>query len=390
MDRVTDMFKHALHWPSAALMTLLSSLALTLPAGAASSIPGATIVLGQSAPLTGPSSQLGIEMRDGALAYFDYINSKGGVNGRKIVLKTLDDASDAQKAADNTKQLIEQDGAFALFGYVGIGPSKAAMPLVEKENLPFFAPLTGGEFLHAQFRPNVFNIRAGNALEAEKIAENLEGMGFKKVAVLYNDDAAGKAAYDEFDRAMKQHKMTVLGSATIPRNSTDVAAAATKIRAMQVNAVLMITTYPASAAFIKAMRQDPLAVPFFWNMSFVGSQGLAKALGDGASGVMISQVMPSPWNERLALTKEYKALYLNKPERQAGFSSLEGFIAAKAFVKGLERAGTRLTRASFKDAVESPQGLDLGGFALKFSPTNHEASNYVELTVIRRDGKFVY
>ncbi len=378
------MFKHALQWSWAVLFTLSTCLAAAAPG-----VSGDTIVLGQSAPLTGPSSQLGIEMRDGALAYFDYINSNGGVHGRKIVLKTLDDAADAQRAASNTRQLIDTERAFALFGYVGIGPAKAAMPMVEQEKVPFFAPLTGGEFLHAQFRPNVFNIRAGNALEGEKIVENLEGMGFKKIAVLYNDDAAGKAAYDEFERTLQKRRLSVMGSATIPRNSTDVAAAAAKIRAMQPNAVLMITTYPASAAFIQAMRKDALSIPFFWNMSFVGSQGLAKALGIGAAGVMISQVMPSPWNERLTLTREYRKLYLNKPERQPGFSSLEGFIAAKAFVTGLERAGTQLTRTSFRNAVES-SGIDLGGFVLKFSPTNHEASNYVELTVIRRDGKFVY
>lgn len=384
------MFKHAPLSHAAIRFALLAVLAAALPAMAAQGVTGNTVVLGQSAPLTGPSSLLGTEMRDGALAWFDYVNSKGGVNGRKIILKTLDDGADAERAGKNTAQLTGTDDVFALFGYVGIGPSKAAMPWVEKADLPFFGALTGGEFLHTKFRPNVFNLRASNAQEADKIVENLHGMGSRKVAVLYNEDAAGKAAYDEFDRAMKKHGMTVTGSATIPRNSTDVAAAALKIRAMQVNAVLMITTYPASAAFIKAMRKDAIDVPFFWNMSFVGSQGLAKALGDGAPGVMISQVMPSPWNERLALIKDYKRLYLNKPGRQAGFSSLEGFIAARAFVQGLERAGTRLTRASFKDALESAKSIDLGGFKLTFSPTDHEASDYVELTVIRRDGTFMY
>jgi ABC-type branched-subunit amino acid transport system substrate-binding protein len=105
---------------------------------------------------------------------------------------------------------------------------------------------------------------------------------------------------------------------------------------------------------------------------------------------MISQVMPSPWNDKLVLTTEYNQLYRGKPGRQPGFSSLEGFIAAKAFVKGLEDAGAHLTRASFKKALESMHGVDLGGYALKFSPTNHEASSYVELTVLRRDGTFLY
>lgn len=379
------MNRHVFPWLVAVLLSLT-----TIAGKAATGVTDTTIVVGQSAPLTGPASQQGIEMRDGALAYFDYINSKGGVAGRKIVLKTLDDAANTERAANNTRQLIAQDGVFALFGYVGIEPSRAALPMVEKENLPFFAPLTGGALLHTQFRPNVFNIRAGNALEGEKIAENMQGMSFKKIAVLYSDDAGGKAAYEEFAQALKKYGMHVMGSATIARNSTNVAAAAAAIRAMEPHAVMLIATYPSSAAFIQAMRKDALSIPFFWNMSFVGSQGLSKALGRDAAGVMISQVMPSPWHARMALIKQYRELYLRQPGRQPGFSSVEGFIAAKAFVQGLERAGSRLTRASFRAALESATNVDLGGFTLQFSPTSHEASRYVELTVIRRDGNFLY
>lgn len=379
------MTRHVFPWLAAMLLSLATTASIAAPG-----VTDTTITLGQSAPLTGPASQQGIEMRDGALAYFGYVNSKGGVAGRKIVLKTLDDGANTERAASNTRQLIAQDGVFALFGYVGIEPSKAALPMVEQENLPFFAPLTGGASLHTQFRPNVFNIRAGNALEGEKIAENMQAMRFKKIAVLYSDDAGGKAAYEEFAQALSKYGMHAMGSATIARNSTNVAAAAATIRAMEPHAVLMIATYPSSAAFIQAMRKDALSIPFFWNMSFVGSQGLSRALGRDAAGVMISQVMPSPWNARMALIKEYRELYLRQPGRQPGFSSVEGFIAAKAFVMGLERAGARLTRASFKAALESARDMDLGGFTLQFSPANHEASRYVELTVIRRDGTFLY
>jgi ABC-type branched-subunit amino acid transport system substrate-binding protein len=138
------------------------------------------------------------------------------------------------------------------------------------------------------------------------------------------------------------------------------------------------------------MRKDAISLPYFWNISFVGSQALAGALGKEAPGVMISQVMPSPWNDKLALIKEYKKLYLTKPGRAQGFVSLEGFIAAKVFVEGLEGAGTNLTRAGFTKAIETAGPIDTGGFVLKFSPTNHNASDYVELTVIRNDGTFMY
>lgn len=385
------MTKHALRRPFAVLFTLLAALAASIPARAA--VPGVTpttITIGQSAALSGPSAKLGTGMRDGALAYFDYVNSKGGVNGRKIILKSLDDGYEPDRAAANTKQLIDKEHVFALFGYVGTPTSNAALPLVAKENLPFFAPLTGAQSLRAPFHSNVFNIRAGYVSEMEKIVENLEGMGVKKIAVFYQDDAYGKAGLDAVEMALKKRNLTVMGTVTIERNSVNVAAAVAKMRAINPPAVIIVTPYAASAAFIQAMRKDAVSLPYFWNISFVGSQSLAEALGKGAPGVMISQVMPSPWNEKLALIKEYKKLYLAQPGHQPGFVSLEGFIAAKVFVEGLENAGSNLTRAGFNKGVESMGHFDLGGFVLKFSPSNHNASSYVELTVIRNDGTFMY
>lgn len=384
------MTKHALRWPSAVLFSLLSSLAAVVPAWAVPGVTPTTIVLGQSAALSGPSKQLGTEMRDGALAYFDHINSKGGVNGRKIVLKSLDDGYEPDRAAANTKELIGGEQVFALFGYVGTATSNASLPQVVKENLPFFAPLTGAQSLRSPFQPNIFNIRAGYVHEMEKIIENLEGMGVKKVAVFYQDDAYGKAGLDAVERALKKRSLSVMGTATVERNSNDVAAAVAKMRTMAPPAIIIVTPYAASAAFIHAMRVNAIALPYFWNISFVGSQALADALGKEAPGVMISQVMPSPWNDKLALIKEYKKLYLTKPGRQQGFVSLEGFIAAKAFVEGLQGAGASPTRASFTRSIESIGTMDLGGFVLRFSASNHNASDYVELTVIRNDGTFMY
>ncbi|MDQ2821153.1 MAG: ABC transporter substrate-binding protein [Pseudomonadota bacterium] len=384
------MTKHVLRWRSAVLFSLLSSLVAVVPAWATPGVTPTTIVLGQSAALSGPSKHLGTEMRDGAMAYFDHINSKGGVNGRKIVLKSLDDGYEPERAAANTKELLGGEQVFALFGYVGTPTSNASLPMVTKDNVPFFAPLTGAQSLRSPFNANIFNIRAGYVPEMEKIVENLEGMGVKKIAVFYQDDAYGKAGLEAVERALKKRNLTVMGTATIERNSTDVAAAVAKMRTLAPPAVIIVTPYAASASFIHAMRKNAIAVPYFWNISFVGSLSLADALGKEAPGVMISQVMPSPWNEKLALIREYKKLYLATPGRRQGFVSLEGFIAAKTFVEGLQGAGSNPTRASFTKSIESAGPMDLGGFVLKFSASNHNASDYVELTVIRNDGTFMY
>jgi branched-chain amino acid transport system substrate-binding protein len=382
------MTKLVLRWPSAVVFSLLSAAAAVLPAWAAPGVTPTTVVLGQSAALTGGSKQIGLEMRDGALAYFDYINSKGGVAGRKIVLKTLDDEFKAERAEKNTQELLGGEGTFALFGYVGTPAALAGLTIAEKANVPFFAPFSGAASLHGT-QHNLFNVRADYVLEMDKIIENLGAIGAKKIAVLYPSDEYGKAGLAAAELALKKHNLTVFGTATVQRGSTDVAAAVAKMKAMQPQAVIIISAYTSSAAFIHAMRKDAISIPYFWNISSVNGQALATTLGAEARGVMISQVIPSPWNTKIPVVKEYTRLYLGKPGREPGFVSLEGFIAAKAFVEGLERAGSDLTRPGFVKAVESMRNVDLGGYVLKFSASDHEASDFVDLTVIRNDGSFM-
>ncbi|MCX7220522.1 MAG: ABC transporter substrate-binding protein [Burkholderiales bacterium] len=372
------------------ILFFLSCCCFSLLAQAETGVNGKTIVLGQSVALSGPAQQLGTEMRDGALAYFDHINAQGGVNGRQIVLKTLDDGYEADRAAANTKQLIEKEGAFALFGYVGTPTSNAAMPLVNKEEIPFFAPFTGAQSLREPFNRNVFHIRASYFEETEKIVDHSTTLSLKRIAVFYQNDAYGKAGLEGVTRALKKRNIEVVGLATVERNSVDVTAAVAKLKLAKPQAVIMISAYTSCAAFIKEMIKDTSAAPVFWNISFVGSQALSKELGKDGRGVMISQVMPAPWEDITAVVKEYKNLYANKPGREVGYVSLEGFIAAKVMVEGLKRAGSSLTRDGLIRALESMNSYNAGGFQVKFSSTNHSASTYVDLSVIGKDGKFMH
>ena len=373
--------------------TICAGFALLLGAGSALADNGVTenrILLGQSAALSGPASALGTAMRDGALAYFDAVNAAGGVGGRQIVLTTLDDGYDPARAGSNTATLVDKERVFALFGYVGTPTSNAAQAWVEKGGVPFFAPMTGAESFRTPFNKNVFNIRDGYMEETEKIVEHLEAMGVKKVAVLYQNDAYGKSGLEGVTQALKKRNLEVLATASVERNSVDVAAAVAKLKAAQPRAVVMISAYKSSAAFIRAMRKDNDRVPFFWNVSFVGSRALADELGPEANGVMISQVMPSPLDETLSIVKEYRKLYLNKPGREADYASLEGFIAAKVFVEGLRHVKGEPTRKNFVHALETMGTYNLGGYTVKFAPGNHNGSNYVDLSIITRSGRIQY
>lgn len=372
---------------------ICAGLALVLAAATSQADNGVgdkTIVLGQSAALTGPAAALGTAMRDGALAYFDSVNAAGGVGGRQIVLKTLDDGYEPDRAGANTAALVDKDKVFALFGYVGTPTSNAAQAIVKKEGVPFFAPVTGAQSLREPFDRNVFNIRDSYFDETEKIVEQLSAIGVKRVAVFYQDDAYGKAGLEGVTRALKKRKLDVFATATVERNSIDVAAAVAKMKGAKPQAVILVSAYKSCAAFIRAMQKDGGAQPYFWNISFVGSLALSQELGAAGRGVMVSQVMPNPWDEKVDIVREYRKLYLAKPGRKPDYVSLEGFIAAKIFVEGLRHVKGTPTRDGFTHALETMGAYNVGGFTVKFAPNNHNGSDFVDLTIITTDGKFMY
>ena len=366
--------------------TLVAAIA---PARAEEGVTPTTITIGQSAALSGPASELGSEMRTGALAYFNYVNQRGGVNGRKIVLKTLDDGYEADRAAANTKKLLDEERVFLLFGYVGTPTSNASLPIFNAKKVPFVGPFTGAESLRNPVNRYIFNVRASYFQETEVIVDQLARQGLTRIAVFYQNDAYGQAGLTGTERAMQKYKLQILATGTVERNSVDVAKAVQTIAKAEPQAVVMISAYKSCAAFIKAMKKAG-ANPQFINVSFVGSKALANELGPEGRGVGISQVVPFPWNAGVPVVNEYqKLLKASTGKDEYSFTSLEGFIAAKVLVEGLRRAGPQLTREGFVSAMETLRDYDIGEFYVTYTPTDHSGSRFIELTVIGRDGKFL-
>jgi branched-chain amino acid transport system substrate-binding protein len=368
---------------------LLVAAGLSSPlCSAENGVTADTVVLGQSVALTGPAAALGIEMRNGAKVYFDFINGKGGVNGRKIQLVTLDDGYEPARTVPNTKKLIEEQRVFALFGYVGTPTSSAALPLFTQARVPFFGAFTGAELLRQPFNRYIFNVRASYYDETEKIVEQLVSTGSKNIAVFYQDDAYGQAGLKGVEIAMTRRALKVSSLGTVERNTIKVEQAVKTISAAQPDAVVMISAYKACGEFIRQMKKQGSAAQFY-NVSFVGSKALADDLGGEGVGVAISQVMPFPWGAALPVVREYQSLMLRAGHKEFTFSTVEGFIAAKVFVEALRRAGKDLTRERLIAALEKMNDVDVGGFYVGFTPTNHNASKFVDLTIIARDGKFL-
>ena len=342
------------------------------------------ILLGQSAAFSGPAMQLGTQFHAGARLYFDQLSGKGGVNGRTVEIRQMDDGYEPDRCASNTEKLIQGD-VFALFGYVGTPTSIAALPMASAARVPFFAPFTGAMALREPFKREAFHVRASYDDETELIVSQLTHLHQNRIAVFYQNDAYGKAGLIGVTKALVARNLKPIAEATVERNSVDVAAAVAKLAPSGAQAIVQIGAYKASAAFIREARKAGFGGSFY-NVSFVGTQALADELGKEGAGVVVSQVMPSPYNPARPLAREFVAAAKQGGKVQPNFSSMEGYLAARVFTEGLRRAGSKPTRESLIAALESIND-DFGGYRVGFSASNHVASRFAELSMLTGDGR---
>lgn len=369
--------------------TLLVCMSLVTTAFAAA--PGVTdtqIVIGQSAPLTGPAAQLGIRLRMGIEAYFKQVNADGGVAGRTLKLVSLDDGYEPPRAVANTKTFIDGGDVFALLGYVGTPTTLAAKPLIDNAGIPLIGPFTGAMGLRTPVDPYIFNIRASYNDETRKIVDQFLFLGLKRIAVFYQDDAYGMAGLTGVQKALAAHGLKPVATGTVKRNTVDVAAALASILPAKPDLIVEVGTYTEVAAF----NQQAIAKGYvgqFANVSFVGSEALAKALGPQGNGVIITQVVPFPFSTVTPLVREYQAaMNAAGHKNDYDFTSLEGYIDAKVLVLALRKAGKALTRPGLIDALNNMSNENLGGFTVRFSVGNHSGSDYVDTTSITANGDF--
>lgn len=362
----------------------LGCLGLTAAPARAQTL-GDKIVLGQSAAFSGPSAELGQQYHLGAKLYFDRLNASGGIDGRKIELRKLDDGYEPERCAANTKQFIS-DGVFALFGYAGT-PTTAALPLATEAKLPLFAPLTGAQSLRDPYNRQIVHVRASYADETAAIVKQTVSMGIKRVAVFHQNDGYGQAGFEGTSRALATHKLEPVAVGTVERNSTDVATALAAILPKNPEAIVQVGTYKACAVFVRLARKAGF-MGTFYNVSFVGTQALMDELGAVAAGVSVAQVMPYPYSPVTPLSGDYLAALKSEDARgqSPNYTSMEGYVAARVFTEAVRRAGKALTRDGLLNAIAGMTAFNLGGFNLSFGPNKNVGSSFVELTILSKDG----
>lgn len=368
------------------LVCLLCALAAT-PA-----VRAADLTVVQVAPLSGVLASTGQQMVLGGKIYFDWVNENGGIHGAKIRHVVQDDGYKVDETVRLTREALQKPEVVALFGYAGTANVAKLLSdgVLENGGAPLVAPYTGGEALRKPFNPYIFHVRAGYADEAEHMVNQVVTLGMTRIAVMYQDDAFGKAGLAGVEDATARRGMKLVAAAPYERNTDQVQGAVKTILAADAQAVIMISVNRSTAAFAAQYRAAGGGGQLF-NISVVDPAELVKLAGVKAvHGLGISQVVPYPYMANKPAVREYQTLLQKYGDGQApNYTSFEEFLGAKVLVEGLRRAGPNPTRARLIQALETLNNHDLGGTRVSFSPANRVGSRYVEVTVIGASGKLL-
>jgi branched-chain amino acid transport system substrate-binding protein len=347
------------------------------------------IAIGQIIALTGPLADITPDIVNGAQAWFNVVNEKGGVNGRKVRLVTVDDGYVPANTVKAAHQLIDEDRVFALLNVTGTGNVAAIMPLLDQEKppMPLFGPITGADQLRDPAMTNLFHIRASYGDEVEKIVQHLSTLGIQRISVVYLDNGLGKSGLAGVQKAMDKRSMKIYSSASVQQDASDVDKAVTALHDSRPEVIIMITTGKATVDFIKKYNAQSKGMRFY-SLSVMGTQATLRALGADGVGVVVTSVVPFPWSQSIPAAKEYRVAMQKSGFTNLSFIGFEAFLNAKAMTEGMRRAGRDLTRPRFVAALEGMKQVNLGGFEVGFSKSSHQGSRFVELTIIGPGEKF--
>lgn len=372
-----------------ALGALLVLLWAPVLAAAPQGIDAGQVRFAQVAALEGPAAALGQGMRLGLRAAFEEANRAGGIHGRQVVLDSFDDGYEPDLSVSHVRRLIAEDQHLGLIGAVGTPTSAATEPFATDAGWPFIGAFTGAGFLRNPTLTNVLNIRATYFAETEAWVKYLvDRRGLTSIAILYQDDGFGRVGLAGVTVALQKRGMSMVAEGTYTRNTVEVGLALQNIRKYKPQAVVMVGAYKPVAEFIRWSRRLDFD-PVFVNISFVGSKALAEELGEDGAGVIVSQVVPFPWDMTLPVVAQYHAaLEAIDPAAEPGFTSLEGYLVGRLALRALEEAGPELTRARFLTAMQALRRVSLGGVVMAFGPGDNQGMDSVFLTQITSEGRF--
>jgi len=370
---------------------VLAGVAATLAAPAFRTHANTTSwLIGQSAPQTGVLAASNAETTAGARLFFNRLNARGGVHGKRIELLSIDDGQDAKRTAANTQTLLDR-GVLALGLYRTTPSIEAALPLARRAGIGFIGNQVGPSLLYDPAQTTLFNTRASYHDEVARAVRFFTQLGITRVAALVASDAFGKDVMAGLQAAMGSAGIQLVAQAAIDNRSADVSTQVEQIRKANPQLVILISNARAASEFVKASRAAG-SNPTFVSLSNTSSASFVADLGKAAEGVVVTQVVPTPFSGRVRAVAEFRdavaAAGAGAPP--VSHAALMGYLIAKFIHEAIRRAGPDVDRGGLVAAINGARRFDLGDFALSYSADSRHGSRLAELTVVGRDGRFMY
>jgi branched-chain amino acid transport system substrate-binding protein len=362
------------------------------PAWVGAADPGvadAEIIIGNSITLQGGKNAYGVAAHSGMKLYFDALNSAGGVAGRRIVMRTLDDDNNPATAEANARKLV-QEGAFLLFGPIEGGPSTAVMKAAAELKVPLFGPMAGPPGLRRPTQPMVFPVRAEHREEFRALMTWGQNTGLTTVGFLHADSDGGRQHAENVRLIAEELGLKLVLPLPLKSNPSD-ADFVQMVATIDTARPAMMFNHGSPGPYQKLValaKQTGIKTTFMGVNS--GSSQIVQGLGPLAQGMVFAQVVPSPWERKREIAREYQdAVRKASPGATLSYGALEGYMTAKALVLALKATGRELSRAAFIRTLESST-LDVGGIKLRYSAAEHDGSRFVDLSMVGRDGRFIH
>lgn len=350
--------------------------------------------IAQSAALSGPQSEVGVAFDAGAKAVFEAVNAAGGVHGKPIEFVSVDDGYDANKAVQNTTQLLSGgDAPLALFGYTGSACTKAVMPIAKVAGVVLFAPITSSDVLQAENQPHVFFVRGTHSDEITKILQHLTTIGSQRIGVFYPNDDFGQGKLALVKEFASRHRLPEPKAVACDPQSPDIPAAAKALlQGGDLQAVVHLTSSQASGRLLKELSSSGAAGVgklHHYGISNISATDLVREAGRAAYGFVIAKRTPNPAGSTPMAAEFRRAMLAQQPKGKGDLASsavaMEGYIAARLLIKAMQNAGPKMDRVALRNATEALGRQEIGPFTLTYAPGKHRGSPFVDLAMVRDD-----
>jgi len=352
---------------------------LVLVAGCGGSSGGSStkppIKLGAIFDMTGATGDVGVPHSEGVRAYVDYINSKGGVNGRKIDLKWEDYAYQTPKAVEIYKKFTQQEQVVAIIGW-GTGDTEAMKELIAKDKVPYISGSYSEQLIDPVKTPYNFIIAPTYSQQARILLDYAKGKkAGAKVGMIFHDSAFGRSPLEDAKAYAAKIGLGWAGEAALAGNAADATTQVLDLSNKGAEFILIQTVTAGTAVILKsAQKQGLLGKVQFLGLPYSVDENIIKAAGDATVGFVGTPAFAFPYEKGKGIDDalEYAKSKGKKPE-DLNQKWIQGWAFGRVMTEALKKAGDPINGDTLKKAFESMKDYDLAGLGatLTFSDKDH-------------------